>query len=102
MNKILSMISMSKKAGKLISGEFLCENALKGKKANLLIIAEDASNNTKEKFHNMCFSKNVDYIIMFKKEELGNAIGGYQRATIAICDKGFAAAINKLIKQVVN
>ena len=54
MNKTLSMISLATKAGKTLSGEFLTEKEVKEGRAHLVIIAGDASANTKKKFQNMC------------------------------------------------
>ena len=48
------MLGMAAKAGKVASGEFMTENAVKSGEAALVIVAEDASDNTKKKFNNMC------------------------------------------------
>ena len=54
MNKILSMVGMAMKAGKVVSGEFSTEKAVKTGKAFLVIVSEAASDNTKKMFRNMC------------------------------------------------
>ena len=54
MNKIFSMIGMETKAGKTVSGEFATEKAVKTGKAFLVIVSEEASDNTKKKFRYMC------------------------------------------------
>ena len=53
-NKVLSLIGLSTKAGKIVSGEFSTEKAVKTGKAWLVIVSAEASDNTKKKFHNMC------------------------------------------------
>ena len=53
-NKVLSLIGLATKAGKTASGEFLTEREVKSGKAALVIVAGDASENTKKKFRNMC------------------------------------------------
>lgn len=68
----------------------MCEKVIKSKEAKLLIIAEDASDNTKDKFVSSCEFYNVPYRIFSQKEVLGHAIGKNIRATIAILDEGFA------------
>jgi len=83
------------KAGKLVSGEFVCESAIKENKVFLVIIAEDASENTKKKFHNMCAYRNIPYVDMFTKETLGKAIGKELRATACVTDENFAQSIEK-------
>lgn len=42
-NNVLHMLSIAKKAGKVASGEFMTENAVKSGGAALVIVAEDAS-----------------------------------------------------------
>ena len=52
-NRALSMISLATKAGKTKSGEFMTEKEVKEGRAHLVIVADDASDNTKKKFQNM-------------------------------------------------
>ena len=50
----LSLAGLAAKAGKVVSGEFATEKAVKTGKAFLVITARDASENTKKKFNDMC------------------------------------------------
>lgn len=93
--KILSLIGLAMKAGKIVSGEFSTEKAVKAGKGRLVIVAESASDNTKKKFRNMCEYYQVPIYFFGKKEELGNAIGKEFRASLAILDDNFAEAIKK-------
>ena len=54
-DKALGMIGLATKAGKIASGEFMTENAVKSGMASLVIVSAEASDNTKKKFRNMCF-----------------------------------------------
>lgn len=98
-NKILSLISLATRAGKVVSGEFSVEKAIKEGKAQLAIIAEDASEHTKKKFHNMCTYYKVPLYELATKEELGHFTGKEMRATVAITDIGFANTIKDRFKQ---
>ncbi len=89
------MLSLATKAGKTASGEFSTENAVKQGSANLVIIAGDASSNTKKKFTNMCTYYKVPLYIFSTKEELGHFMGKEKRASMAITDSGFANSIEK-------
>ena len=93
--KIFSLIGLSMKAGKVVSGEFATEKAVKTGKAFLAIVAATASDNTKKKFRNMCDYYQVPYMELGLKEELGAAIGKEFRASLAITDENLAAAIKK-------
>ena len=95
--KAMSLIGLAMKAGKVASGEFSTEKAVKEGKAKLVIVAEDASENTKKKFINMCTYYEVPYFLLGSKIQLGNAIGKEFRASLAIIDGNLARAISKQI-----
>ncbi|MCI8371059.1 MAG: 50S ribosomal protein L7ae [Lachnospiraceae bacterium] len=97
-NKVLSMIGLATKARKTVSGEFSVEKAVKGKKAHLVIVADDASDNTKKKFRNMCEFYQVPICFHGNKEELGHAMGKEQRSSMAVLDEGFANAVKQKLK----
>lgn len=98
--KILSYIGLCAKAGRIASGEFSTEKALKEGSANLVIVAEDASDNTKKNFSDACTYRGIRLLIKFDKNSLGHAIGKEMRASLAIKDEGFAAAIIKCLESV--
>lgn len=97
-NKILSLISLATKAGKTASGEFCTEKEVKTGRAALVIVAADASDNTKKKFQNMCDFYEVPICFYKDKDTLGHAMGKEFRASLAILDEGFAKGIMKQLK----
>ncbi|MCF0143185.1 MAG: ribosomal L7Ae/L30e/S12e/Gadd45 family protein [Parasporobacterium sp.] len=97
-DKVLSFLSICRKAGKCVSGEFSCEKALKEGKAVMLIVAEDASANTKKHFTDMCTYRNVPIYFHGTKEALGACLGQNIRAQAAVLDEGFAARLTELLK----
>lgn len=94
-NKLLSLIGLATKAGKVVSGEFATEKEIKSGGAYIAIIADDASNNTKKKFRNMCEFYEVPFYTYGDKISLGHAIGKEFRASLAILDEGFAKGVRK-------
>lgn len=97
-NKALSMLGLAKRAGQVVSGEFSVEKAVRSGKAYLVIIAEDASANTRKNFTNMCTYYKLPLIFTGTKETLGHAIGCELRASAAVTDPGFARNIEKCAK----
>lgn len=91
------MLGIATKAGKTVTGEFSTEKAVKEGKAFLVIVAKDASNNTKKKFHNMCDYYQVTIREFADKVSLGNACGKEFRASLAIVDEGLSNAVIKQI-----
>ena len=94
-DKVLSLISLATKAGKTASGEFSTEKEVKCGRAALVIVAKDASDNTKKKFKNMCDFYQVPIYFYADKDTLGHAMGKQFRASLAILDEGFAKGIRK-------
>ena len=95
LSKALSLISLATKAGKIASGEFCTEKEVKSGYAALVIVAEDASDNTKKKFKDMCEFYEVPIYFYGDKDTLGHAMGKEFRASLAVTDPGFAKGIMK-------
>lgn len=93
--KILSLLGLSQKAGYIASGEFMTEKSIKEGRAKLVILALNASENTKKMFRNMCEYYDVPYCCFAGKETLGHAIGKEYRASLAINDAGMAKSVKK-------
>ncbi|MCI8764083.1 MAG: 50S ribosomal protein L7ae [Lachnospiraceae bacterium] len=93
--KALNLIGLATKAGKTASGEFSTEKAIKTGKAHLVVVSEEASDNTKKMFMNMCTYYKVPICYFGGKGELGHAMGKELRASLAVVDEGFARAIVK-------
>ncbi|WP_058485195.1 L7Ae/L30e/S12e/Gadd45 family ribosomal protein [Defluviitalea phaphyphila] len=98
-NSIFSMISLCQKAGKLLSGEFKCEQAIKNGKAKMVIIAEDASANTKKLFKDKCNYRNIPIYEFGSKEKLGKIIGKRQRASLVVLDENFYVKLKELLEK---
>lgn len=96
-DKVLSYLGLATRARKVQSGEFSTEKSVKSKRACMVIVAEDASANTKKKFTNMCTFYNVPMYIYGTKETLGVSVGKTLRASLALEDTGFCNAIKKQI-----
>ena len=94
--KINSLLSLCQKAGFLLCGESICEKNINN--AFLVLVAKDASNNTKKKFENKSFYYNAPCVLYGTKSELGQAIGKENRAVIVITEKNFAANLLKAMQ----
>ena len=94
-DKVLSLIGLAKKAGKCKAGEFSVEAEIKAHKARLVIVALDASDNTKKHYSDMCSYRNIPIVYYSDKDTLGRCIGCEERAAAVILDDGFASGILK-------
>ena len=87
--KLLSLIGLAKRARKVVSGEFSTEKSVKSGKSHMVIVSEEASDNTKKMFTNMCTHYKVPIYLFGTKDELGHAMGQEFRASLSVEDAGF-------------
>lgn len=98
-NRILSLLGIAMKGRNLVSGEFQTLDAIRNGSAMLVIVAEDASGNTRKLFTDKCSFYKVPFVIYGTKEELGRAIGKDFRSSLGVCDAGLADVISRQLKE---
>lgn len=99
--KVLNLLGLATKAGLLVSGEDIVIDAMRKKKAKIVFLGSDCSENTLDKFKNKCFYYKTELNTMFTSEELSHSIGK-TRMVLAITDNGFYNAIKKYLGGVEN
>ena len=102
MRKFYSLLGLCKRANKVAGGEVAAEEAIRGKKACLVIVAGDASANTKKKFHNSASFYEVPILELGTKADLGRAVGEEIRAVLVVTEAGFAAKLRQLAQTAEN
>lgn len=88
---------LASKAGKIACGADCVEEAIIKKKVFTIIIAEDGSLKTKEKFQKIAKENNIPIFVFGTIDDNSRAIGKKNKAIIAIKDKNFSEAICKII-----
>lgn len=94
--KALNMLGLAQRAFKIISGEGMVIDAIRTNKAKLVLIATDASENTREKMQNKGKYYHIPTVIALTSNQLSQSIGR-MRKVVAITDDGFAKKINELL-----
>lgn len=97
-DNVLSSLGLAEKAGKVESGGFLTEKAVKSRRAKLVILAEDAKKNTVKSLSDKCIYYKIPVCTYGTKQQLGHAIGKDERSCLAVTDPGFAKMIRSKIK----
>lgn len=97
--KFYSFLGLCQKSGQIVSGEIGVNNEFKKGNIKLLILAEDASDSTKERYLYLAKKQKVKSIISGNKDLLGSAIGKNYRAIIGIKDKSMADNLMKIYKE---
>ena len=70
---------------------------IRSNEVEFVIIASDASDNTKKKITDKCTSYKVEYVIACTIDELSSAIGKKNRVALGIQDTGFAKILKEKI-----
>ena len=89
-DKVLSLLGLAQRAGKIRSGNFAAEESVKGGKSKLLLLAGDTSEASKKGYYDMCAYYGVKVAEYGDKEALGRALGKEYRSVISVEDDGFA------------
>lgn len=97
MNKALSQLGLAMRAGKVVSGDELVLKHIRSSEAKLVILAGDASLNTRKKFRDKCGTYNVPLLIGFDRESLGSSVGKPERVVLALTDQGFANLLRNTV-----
>ena len=99
-DRVLVFIGLAARAGKLVYGSEAGSIAVRQRRAELVIVAQDASGNTKKLMYNKCSSNSVIICEYSDMQSLGNAVGKGVVSVIGITDKGFAKEIlNKMNRE---
>ncbi len=92
-SRVLSMLGLAARGRNVVSGELQTLNAVKDGSAMLVIVAEDASENTRKMFSDKCSFYEVPLRMYGSREALGRAIGKEMRSSLAVIDAGLAQSI---------
>ena len=95
-DRLLGMLGLAVRAGKVASGVFLTEKALDEGKAALVVAAEDIGASNRRRIENKCKEWDVPLIFYSDKVSLSHAAGKKDMPVIAVCDEGFKSAIVKI------
>ena len=94
--KILGLIGLSAKAGKVSFGADSVENGIKKRIVKLVIVSEDSSDRTKDKFKKICEQFHIPMIQIADIETLSKTIGKNNKAILGIQDINLSREIEKI------
>ena len=94
--KALNLLGLALRARKLESGSPTVLDAIRKQRARLVIVAKDASPNTKKQFLDKCDFYEIPSYVLFSKDEITQAIAK-ERTVCAFTDNGFAQSFKKLL-----
>lgn len=100
MDNVLSLLGLALRGGRLVMGEEPVGALCRDHKAYLLLLAQDAADNTRKRAEKFCLDrKTVLLTVPLTKAELGTALGRAECAMAALSDVGLAAAVLEKLAQ---
>ena len=96
-DRVLSLLGLCRRAGKLVIGAEPCIESITKNKSNLIICANDFSRNSAKPVLEKAHQSNVKTLILNRsKEEISLALGKLC-GVVSVEDKGFAKKFTELI-----
>lgn len=95
-DRLLGMLGLAVRAGKVSFGVFMTEKALDEGRAKLVIAAEDIGQSNRRRIENRCSEWDVPLIFYSDKASLSRAAGKKDMPVAAVLDEGFSKAIVKI------
>ena len=99
--KFYRLLGLCQRAGRLASGEVQAEAAVAGGRGKLILLATDASENTKKKWKNSAAFYALPLQAAGSRTDLGRALGEEERAVVVVTDEGFAAKLTALAEETI-
>lgn len=99
MDKILNLLGIAKRAGKLTTGEGKTIESVRDQSARVVFLASDASHNTSKKVKNKCSYYKIPLIDKYSNMELSQATGASNRVALSIADSGFSKKLLELAEK---
>jgi ribosomal protein L7Ae-like RNA K-turn-binding protein len=98
-NKLMSTVGLCRRAGKTVIGSDLVVKALRAGECKLVLLASDASDNTKKRITDKSATYKARLVCLpISADELGLAVGKSNGiATVAITDESLSNAVLKYI-----
>lgn len=99
---MIKILGLARKAGKVVIGTDLTVNEVRKNRVKVVLLASDASNNTKKLIYDKCQFYKVFVIDTYSSAEISNSIGKENIKVIGISDEGFSKLLLSQKKEVMN
>ena len=98
--RVMNLLSMAARGRRIVSGAFAAEEALKKKQGKFLLLATDASEETKTKFTRMAAQMRVPAAELLTMQQLGHCLGKEYRVVAVLIDRGFADRLSAYLQDI--
>lgn len=96
---VLRLLGLAARAGAILPGTERVREAARSGDARLVIVAGDASGNTRDKLIPLLLARGVPHALAYDRALLGEAVGRAPLGAVAVLDASFAARLEQLLAQ---
>ena len=97
-DRVLGLLGMAARAGAVISGTDRVREAARGEGVRLVLLARDASANSREKLVPLLTARGISHVIRYDRNELGAAIGRGPASAVGVMDRKLADRLQVLLR----
>lgn len=97
-DKFFKMLGLATRAGAVRFGGGAVADGIRAGKVFLVILSEDASENTKKRFHNSCSFYEVDCAEVCDRYSLGKACGRDVAVIMSVTNEEFAKKLQEILQ----
>ena len=97
-DRVLGLLGMAARAGAVISGTDRVREAARGEGVRLVLLARDASANSREKLVPLLTARGISHVIRYDRNELGAAIGRGPLSAVGVMDRALADRLQVLLR----
>jgi ribosomal protein L7Ae-like RNA K-turn-binding protein len=97
-DRALGMLGMAARAGAILPGTERVREAVRGDGARLVIVAADASANSRDKLLPLLAARGVSHVIRYSRNELGAAVGRGPLSAVAVVERELADRLVMLLR----
>ncbi len=96
MDKLLGMVGLAVRAGKVRFGTYMTERAIADGSAKAVVVSADIGGDNRKKIEDKCAERRVPLVFCSTRAELSRSVGKRNIAALCICDENLAAAVLKI------
>lgn len=97
-DRALGLLGMAARAGAIVPGTERVREAVRGGGVRLVLVATDASGNSREKLLPLLEARGVSHVIQYDRNELGAAVGRSPLSAVAVVEATFADRLRALLR----
>jgi ribosomal protein L7Ae-like RNA K-turn-binding protein len=95
-DRVLRMLGLAARAGAVVPGTGRVREAVRGGSVLLVVLAADASQNSRDKLLPLLDARGVNWISGYDRDTLGQAVGRPPLSAVGVTDARMAARVREI------